>query len=244
MLVVLVPLVLAQWSYSQLRTEAVAHERTVSSLVAAVDARDPVLRGRNQQVAAVSEIVGNALRLTPKQSEALHFAALLHDIGMVAPAGDRHAPRAELSADDIDRIRSHPELGVEMLRSIVFLADSTTAIRSHHERWDGTGYPDGLAGEEIPLLARILAVADATCALVAADPAGGVPSAIDCLRARAGSQFDPACVEALSLAQDLVADALGQLRADREPQPPAGRGWDHDLPRVSDLLASRARTQT
>lgn len=234
-LVMAAPLVLAQWSYAQQHAESVAHERTVSSLVAAVEARDPIMRGRNERVARVSELVGNQLRLSPGESDALHFAALLHDVGMVAPVESR--PGAGSSREDeLRRIRRHPVRGVEMLRSIEFLGDSITAIRHHHERWDGTGYPDGLAGEQIPLLAQVLAVVDAFCALA---PRVGVPMAVDVLNGRAAVQFAPECVRALAE----VAEAAGEaatIEAGPGDQEPAieSRWLDHDLPEASDLLAS------
>ncbi|WP_183317953.1 HD-GYP domain-containing protein [Flexivirga oryzae] len=234
------PLVLAQWSYAQQHAESVAHERTVSSLVAAVDARDPIMRGRNVRVANVSEAIGNELRLSPAQADALHFAALLHDVGMVAPVKGRHAG-ADMRQADLERIRRHPTRGVEMLRSIEFLGDSITAIRHHHERWDGRGYPDRLAGSAIPLLARVLAVADAFCALV---PRIGAEAAVETLRRRSGEQFDPACVAAVCELAESVAP-LAQVDhelADQagEPGLMESRWLDHDLPDVSDLLAAES----
>jgi len=157
---------------------------------------------------------------------------------MVAPVEGRH------NADDgrqkdLDRIRRHPHRGVEMLRSIEFLGDSITGIRHHHERWDGRGYPDGLAGEAIPLLARILAVADTFCALV---PRVGVERTVEVLRARSATQFDPECVDALVA---IAASAHGFATVNIDPGDAAvterggsGPRWlDHDLPEVSDLLA-------
>lgn len=243
-LVMVAPLVLAQWSYSQQHAESVAHERTVSSLVAAGEARDPIMRGRNERVARVSELLGNELRLSPDEADALHFAALLHDVGMVAPVEHRHQgpdPRK----DDLDRIRRHPARGVEMLRSIEFLGDSITAILHHHERWDGRGYPDGLAGKDIPQLARILAVADTFCALT---PRIGVDETIQVLRERAGRQFDPDCVEALATVADTahriatvsdISDNVGGA----DPVVDETQWLDHDLPAVSDMLAGERAQQ-
>lgn len=242
--VMVAPLVLAQWSYAQQHAEAVAHERTVSGLVAAVDARDPNMHGRSEKVAQVSELVGNQLRLSPTEADALQFAALLHDVGMVAPVEHRH-PRPDPRQDDLERIRRHPTRGVEMLRSIAFLGDSITAILHHHERWDGRGYPDGLAGKDIPQLARILAVADTFCALT---PRIGVDETIQVLRARAGRQFDPDCVEALATVADTahriaavsdISDNVGGA----DPVVDETQWLDHDLPAVSDMLAGERAQQ-
>ncbi|MGN6414005.1 HD-GYP domain-containing protein [Flexivirga sp.] len=237
-LVMFVPLVFAQWSYAQQHAESVAHERTVASLVAAGEARDPIMSGRIERVAQVSELLGNELRLSPADADALHFAALLHDVGMVAPVEGRHRDNDDIRADNLERIRRHPSRGVDMLRSIEFLGDSITAIRHHHERWDGRGYPDGLAGPQIPQLARVLAVSDAFCALV---PRVGAERTMELLRDRAGVQFDPECVDAMDKVASIAAD-LAAL--DRGPQAEViadtvidDRWIDHDLPEVSDLLA-------
>lgn len=242
-LVMFAPLVFAQWSYAQQHAEGVAHERTVASLVAAGEARDPKMSGRTERVARISELLGNQLRLSPTETDALHFAALLHDVGMVAPLKGRHRHNEDILADNLERISLHPARGVEMLRSIEFLEDSITAIRHHHERWDGLGYPDGLAGLQIPHLARILAVVDAFCALV---PRVGVEATMETLREHSSVQFDPDCVDAMDKIASVAArdaapdpgpddDALAEAALD-------GRWLDHDLPEVSDMLAVRARS--
>lgn len=243
-LVMLAPLVLAQWSYAQQHAESVAHERTVAGLVAAVEARDPTMAGRSQQIADVSALIGNQLRLSPKQSDALHFAALLHDVGMVAPLRARRDDSAQLLAQDLERIRRHPQRGVEMLKSIRFLDDAVKAVLHHHERWDGRGYPDRMSGAQIPRLACILAVADAFCAVAAADPVRGADGALEVLQQRAGSQFDPACVEALS---SVLPAAAAVVTAAEPPEPGNDRRpttLDHDLPHISDLLAQEAQART
>lgn len=243
-LVMLAPLVLAQWSYAQQHAESVAHERTVAGLVAAVEARDPTMAGRSQQIADVSALIGNQLRLSPKQADALHFAALLHDVGMVAPLRARRDDSAQLLAQDLERIRRHPQRGVEMLKSIRFLDDAVKAVLHHHERWDGRGYPDRMSGAQIPRLACILAVADAFCAVAAADPVRGADGALEVLQQRAGSQFDPACVEALS---SVLPAAAAIVTAAEPPEPGNDRRpttLDHDLPHISDLLAQEAQART
>lgn len=241
-LIMIVPLLLAQWIYSQQSAEAQAHQRTVEGLVAAVETRDPVMRGRSVQAAAVCDVIGADFRLAPKEADALHFAALLHDLGMIAPVEERGRDLSQLRPGDIERILRHPGRGVEMVRSIDFLADSTTAIRHHHERWDGHGFPSGLAGEDIPILARIIAVADAYCALSSDRPGGTARSTdeiLTTLRARSGSQFDPRCVDAVVRNAQTVTARLSQLHvtADTADATAWRAGWDHDLPETSDLIA-------
>ena len=132
-----------------------------------------------------------------------------------------------------------------MLRSIEFLGHSTTAILHHHERWDGRGYPDGLAGPDIPQLARILAVSDTFCALV---PSIGVDDSLAALRDRSGTQFDPDCVHALlevaETAQRLATVGIDPDSSVESEAPRINVQWlDHDLPEVSDLLAFGADRQ-
>lgn len=229
---VVAPLAIAQWSITQQNAEQEAHYRTVSTLVAAVEARDPSTRGRAERVAQVSEAIGQDLRLRPGQLQALRFAAALHNIGLIAPVAREESGNAELSAASIDRLLLHPNRGVEMIRHIEFLGESTAAIRHHHERWDGRGYPDRLAGEDIPILARILSVADVFVSLNSGRRQLAMSDAVDTLRARAGYQLDPHCVVAL---ERVV------LRG-RLPEAAATVDWaseiDHDEVEISDRLAN------
>ncbi len=236
-LIMIAPLLLAQWSLSQRHAEREAHRRTIEALVAAVEARDPIMRGHSARVAAVAALVGDVLRLAPRHTEALQFAALLHDIGLVGPRSRDAERHTEFTVAERERIRQHPTRGVEMLREIDFLSDAVVAIRHHHERWDGQGFPQGLARGDIPRLSRIIAVADAYCALTtprADHEAHSTQEALSVLRQRAGSQFDPACVEAMvRLAprlQRLTEQALSDASA------PTASGLDHDLPSVSDAM--------
>ncbi|TWP35258.1 HD-GYP domain-containing protein [Leekyejoonella antrihumi] len=237
-LVMVAPLLLAQSSLAQRNAEREVHQRTIESLIAAVEARDPIMHGHSARVAAAAGVIGDELRLSPRRAEALQFAALLHDIGLVGPRPRSAAGQHHLSTAERQRIRQHPDRGVEMLREIDFLAESVAAIRHHHERWDGHGFPSGLAGDEIPLLARIIAVADAYCALITPRLDRDTMSqqaTLTAIRARAGGQFDPACVDALVAGQQRVQrvtqDLLGTADA------PIVAGLDHDLPEISDQMA-------
>jgi HD-GYP domain-containing protein (c-di-GMP phosphodiesterase class II) len=140
--------------------------------------------------------VAAALGVLDELSEALILGAALHDVGKVHLPPLLLSKKEALTDEDWKTIRTHPELGEEMLKEIDFLAPSLPVVRHHHERWDGTGYPDRLVGEAIPLEARIVAVADAFDAMVSDRPyrrAMPVKAACDEIARSAGTQFDPRC---------------------------------------------------
>ena len=235
------PLLVAQWSFRQMAAERKTQEATVATLVAALEARDPVLRGRGARVAATATAMGKAMGLRDDDIQALNFAGWLHDVGLASPqhaqSGMRTSPagirdlsqHATLSALDLGRLTSHPERGVRMVEGISFLDGSAVAIRHHHERWDGRGYPDRLSGSEIPLLARIVAVAS-TASAVAHQLDYDVERTTAELREYAGTQLDPECVEVLATMIEVVA---------AEPHGATANSgeFDHDLPAVSELMA-------
>ena len=242
---IVAPLLIAQWSVALQAEESDAHLRTVETLVAAAQASQPMLHGRSAWVDAVSREIGLELRLSSSFMQSLQYAALLHDIGLVAPAA--HTPGERLTGKELRWIKAHPQQGVRMLQGIDFLSDAIVAVGHHHERWDGQGYPSGLEGDQIPLLARILAIADAYCALLAADPevsgehlALVAERSLDALRPLAGQQFDTEGLEALTRAHPRVVESLRVLIARQPPRPVPG--VDPHLPWVSAMFAS-ARAQ-
>jgi HD-GYP domain-containing protein (c-di-GMP phosphodiesterase class II) len=136
--------------------------------------------------------------LQPEALRALHQGAALHDVGKISVPDQVLNKPGELDADEWRWIERHPEVGWELASRARSLRDSLSAIRFHHERWDGSGYPDHLAGEEIPLSARIVAVADVWDALTserAYRPAWAPDRAVAHVAAAAGALFDPSCVE-------------------------------------------------
>lgn len=149
----IVPLLVAWWAFGQYGAELEAHERTTDTLVAALDMRHPGAAGHAQRVAMLCGWIGESLRISPRGLGELRTAGLLHDIGLLA------------NRDGDDEVRDHPVTGVRMLADISFAAPVLPAIAAHHERLDGTGYPRGMLGPEIPLGARIIAVADSFDAL-------------------------------------------------------------------------------
>lgn len=230
LLLVVAPLMLAQWSISGLVEERETQLRTVRTLVAAVETRGAQRRGQGERVGEVCEAIGEQLGLTPRMSEALQFAAALHNVGLIAPP-ERGDART-LTPDRARRIAEHPTRGVEMLQHIDFLEESRSAILHHHERWDGHGYPLGLAAERIPLLARIVAVADVYVALTWGRDPQPPEQALEIVDARAGTHLDPRCVAALRAAWD-----RGRI-VDRPRPAGPDLPLDHDAPEVSDLMAS------
>jgi hypothetical protein len=166
---------------------------------------------------------------------------MLHDIGKLA-VPTRVLRRADgLSGAELASIATHSARGVEMVRDIEFLKGSTEAILHHHERMDGRGYPDGLVGEQIPLFARIIAVADAFDSLTTSRShrdAYSVEEAIAELHLRAGTHLDPAVVAALERA--LARHVWDPTRLEPGLMATAGRAFDHDDPAASDLMAELA----
>ncbi len=172
----------------------------MESLSATVDARDAYTAGHSRRVQQLALAIGRELGLSQAELDLLGHAALFHDIGKLAIPDAILLKPATLTAEEWDLMQRHAEEGARIIDRLGFLNDAVPAIRHHHERWDGTGYPDRLQGEEIPLGARIIHVADALDSMLttriyrAARPAG---EALDELRRAAGSQFCPRCVAAL-----------------------------------------------
>ncbi|HWM13350.1 MAG TPA: diguanylate cyclase [Gaiellaceae bacterium] len=172
----------------------------MESLSATVDARDAYTAGHSRRVQQLALAIGRGLGLSPAELDLLGQAALFHDIGKLAIPDAILLKPATLSSDEWTLMQRHADEGARIIDRLGFLGDAVPAIRHHHERWDGAGYPDALVGEEIPLGARIIHVADALDSMLtnriykAARPAG---EALDELRRGAGSQFCPRTVSAL-----------------------------------------------
>jgi GAF domain-containing protein len=178
----------------------------VEALAAAMDMRDRRTARHSEDVVYLAGQVGALLELEPASLLELEFAARLHDVGKIqVPDAVLNKP-GPLDSDESDVIRCHAAWGSETLSRIPGLEAVATIVRFHHERWDGSGYPDGLSGGRIPLASRIIAVCDAYGAMTCDRPYRDAMAARDALReirAGAGSQFDPAVVTALM-------DALGR----------------------------------
>ncbi len=173
---------------------------TIRSLASAIDAKDPYTRGHSERVAALAVDVGRELKLDAAQLQGLEYAGILHDIGKIGVPEAVLAKRTALTAEEVEAVRAHPAVGAEIVKGVEFLHDAAPAIRSHHERWDGTGYPDRLAGDAIPLVARIVNAADTWDACTSNRPyQAAIPPAevLEILAALRGAQIDPAVHDAL-----------------------------------------------
>jgi putative nucleotidyltransferase with HDIG domain len=174
------------------------------------DARDPFVGGHAAQVAAYAVAIAEALGLPPERIETIRQSAYLHDIGKIAiPEAILHKPIG-LSALETQIIRRHVDIGADLISSSQGLRHLAPFIRYHHERWDGLGYPSGLAGEAIPLEARILNLSDSVEAMASDRPyhrAMSVPEIVVEVQHCAGTQFDPAVAHAfLEVARSRAAD--------------------------------------
>jgi putative nucleotidyltransferase with HDIG domain len=184
-----------------------AYVGAIRALALALDARDPYTAGHSERVSAVSVAIGRQMRLDEDQIEILRLGALLHDIGKIGISDAVLRKPGPLTAEEFELIQEHPGTGARILRSVPFLAPHIPIVELHHERPDGHGYPHRLRGEEIPILARIVHVADAFDAITSARAYRPARSAAEALRELwryAGSQFDAEVVQALASAMPSV----------------------------------------
>ncbi len=180
---------------------------TMHALSALLDARDASTQGHSQRVVQYTLAIAHALGITNReQLQIIHYGALLHDVGKIGVPDAILRKPASLTAEEWIEMRKHPEIGYQMLKNIDFLQKALPIVRYHHERWDGTGYPHGLAGEAIPLEARIFAIADSFDALRSERPYKRGLSheqAVERLAADRGTHFDPAVLDAfLQIAEE------------------------------------------
>ena len=199
-----------------------AGNQSKAVLVRALSERHPDLVSHNADVSRMAELVTHQLNVPADQIAAMHHAAELHDIGKVGIPDAILSKPGPLDADEWAFIRRHTIIGERIVAGAPALAEVGRLVRSSHERWDGAGYPDQLAGEEIPVGSRIIAVCDAYDAMLSDrsyQPARSVSAAIAELRSCSGSQFDPAVVEAFCAAMADDASAAETRRPVGVPIP-------------------------
>ncbi|NOH04268.1 MAG: HD-GYP domain-containing protein [Chloroflexi bacterium] len=176
-----------------------AYDHTLASLISALDARDQETEGHSMRVSSLAVKLGETLGFSNEQLKVLERGSILHDIGKIGISDSILHKPGPLSDDEWRIMRTHPDIGAKIVEGIPFLQDTIPIIRHHQERWDGTGYPSRLRGEEIPLLARLFAVVDAFDALTSNRPYRQKISAAEALRylrEEAGILFDPQIVSA------------------------------------------------
>ncbi len=171
----------------------------ITALAYAMEAKDKYTSGHSYRVAEMSLAIAKELGMDRSRIEKVRFAGVIHDIGKIGVKESILNKPAPLSATEFDIVKSHPQTGAHILAPVVEDEEILKVVKHHHERYDGRGYPDGLPGEDIPLGARIVAVADAYDAMTSDRPYRAplpVERTLDEIRQAAGSQFDPRVVQA------------------------------------------------
>ena len=166
----------------------------LSMLSRAIEARDPYTRGHSTRVTDLAEAVARRLGWSEERIESLRVGGPLHDIGKLAVSDQVLRKEGRLDDHELAEIREHPKIGARLLLRVTALREAIPYVLYHHERWDGTGYPSGKAGEEIPVEARVLAIADAFDAMTSDRPYRSALTREEALAEVdrcAGTQFDP-----------------------------------------------------
>jgi len=197
---------------------------TVKALVAVIDAKDSYTAGHSERVNIVSMLIGSEMNLDLRELEDLYWGSLLHDVGKIGmPEAILNKPSA-LDDTEIEIMKQHPVRGWDMLHAIDRLRGAAVGVRDHHERWDGGGYPHQLVGDAIPIIARIIAVADAFDALISNRSyrkGRAAVRAVDVIAAEAGRQFDPGVVAALERLLPLLEKHQWVLMSGHKPPAPS-----------------------
>lgn len=194
------PIMVSKYSldkYMELRT---AYREMAAALSNAIDARDSYTRGHSERVSEYAARLAAALKLPDDQIDTIRYVGLLHDVGKVGIRDAIMKKQGTFTLDEYEEMKNHANIGADMLAGLKFLGKGQDWVRYHHERWDGHGFPKGLAGEEIPIEARILACADSFDAMTTDRP---YKAKMDLEAAKrellrcSGTQFDPKVVEAM-----------------------------------------------
>ncbi|MFD5502311.1 HD-GYP domain-containing protein [Streptomyces sp. NPDC127061] len=242
-LIVLLPMYISCWVFAQYHREHAAHRATIRALVQAVDIKDTYTRGHSERVGRASVLIARELGMGQDRLEVVRFAGILHDVGKLGVPTRVLRKDGPLTPEERQVIELHPEYGHEIVRGIGFLGEARAAILHHHERLDGSGYPYGLSGREIPEFARVVAVADAFDAMTSTRSyrrGRPVPAALEELKRCAGTQFDPQMVRALVRGLERhgwsAVTAAGTADEPGFPRPRGGRAEAAWVPRRSGGL--------
>lgn len=206
LLLILVPMGLVHVSlrnYMKLRHEA---KQTFESIAEMLHARDPYTFEHSDEVADLAEEIARQLSLTEDEIDQVRSGALIHDVGKIGIPDSILKKPDRLTQEEWNIMKTHPNIGADLIKNLEMYTDVVDIVRHEHEHWDGQGYPQGLEGDEIPLGARIIAVADAYHALTTDRPYRGAyphDQAMDIIESESGTHFDPKIVEAF---RQVVAD--------------------------------------
>ena len=242
------------------------HLRTIEALALAIDAKDHTTHEHLHRVRTYAVEIAKELGLDQQDSDALRAAALLHDIGKLAVPDHIISKPGRLTPEEFDKMKIHPAVGSEILEKVAFPYPVAPIVRSHHEKWNGTGYPDGLRGEEIPIGARILAAVDCLDALASHRQyrrALPLDEAMKQVAEEAGTSFDPKVVEILQRRyielESMAISSMGAIeesrtsadhRVERGARPAAGfelnasRRRDNETDFLSSIASARQEAHT
>jgi HD-GYP domain-containing protein (c-di-GMP phosphodiesterase class II) len=198
-LLTLVPLIVARWALSQDAVERAAQQATMRAFIQLIETKDLYTRGHSERVSEGAGMLGRHLRLPDDRQQALEHAGLLHDVGKVGVPTSIIRKPGRLDDTEMDAIRLHPARGVELIGNIPFLEEVKSAVLHHHEKYDGSGYPAGLSGQNIPYFARIIGIVDAFDCLTSTRsyrPARSVQETVAILLQDRHTHFDPRLVDA------------------------------------------------
>jgi len=205
MVFIIVPVLLARRVLQATARMDEAYESTLRALVTAIEAKDAYTRGHAERVSKLTTMIARELGFTEKSVHNIRIAALMHDVGKLVVSTAILTKPGKLTDEEYEHMKWHPIFGCEVIEEIEFLRDgeAVNAVRHHHERLDGRGYPDNLFGDDVPLTARVVMVADAFDSMTSTRTyrfAKSVDDGLRELRRCAATQFDPLCIAALDRA--------------------------------------------
>jgi len=196
----------------------------LKALTSSIDAKDPYTRGHSERVAQLSHAISIQLGFTPDKAERVRIAGLVHDVGKIGVPEGILLKQGRLTDDEFGAIKKHPEIGHRILRDIIGMDDVLPGVLYHHERYDGKGYPRGIAGQNIPLVARIICLADTFDAMSSTRSYRAALSreqVLEEIRRCSNAQFDPKLVEAFLRVDLSEFDTLLDRQRSLSPAPPA-----------------------